>query len=64
MQKKIKEISLGAIRNLSSLIEIIDSYDTELREELRRGIGLSIGEIDISILCKIYKIFPDMDDLK
>lgn len=62
--EKIKEISLAAIRNLNSLIEIVESSDPELKKELRRGIGLSIGEIDISILCIIYKIFPDMDDIK
>ncbi len=62
---EIRELALGAISALSEILSIsrercsIDDY-----EQLKKGVGLSIGGIQIDILDVINAVYPELDDLE
>lgn len=61
----IQSRALSAIRELNSIAQL--PLDWEAEEELRevkRGISLAIGQIDFEILTRMYRRFPDLDDLR
>ncbi|MDI1227091.1 MAG: hypothetical protein PSY14_05350 [bacterium] len=60
--EEIHKLALSAITNLTSIFQVNDKYDEY--EEIKRGVGLSIGKIQMDILEVIYKRFPELDDLK
>lgn len=61
---QIKERSLNAVRELISLLhEIRDNCDEEDMAVIKRGIGLTIGRIQLEILDYVYYQHPDLSDL-
>ncbi len=62
---EIKKHSLNAITELSKVLEVSQGHCSEAEyERIKKGVGLSIGKIQISILDPIYDEYPDLDDLK
>ena len=62
---KIQEHALRAIEELSQILNMGHSYCSQDKfEELKRGIGLSIGEIQMGILEIVNSEFPELDNLK
>jgi hypothetical protein len=59
-----KSKCLNAIRELNSIIRLQSSWEDQRMRKLKRGIGLAISTIDYEILDRIYKEFPELDDLK
>jgi hypothetical protein len=58
-----KDRSLEAIRLLHSILGDENKWDELQYHEIKRGIGLSIGRIEVDLLGPVYKKFPDLDDL-
>lgn len=62
---EMKEHGVRAIRELVDLLNIaLDRCSHEECESIKRGVGLSIGRIDVDLLGIIYKQYPEIDDLK
>jgi hypothetical protein len=60
----IRDHALKAIQELMTLFHFsIDKCSPEHHEQIKRGVGLSIGKIQIEILELINKAYPELDDL-
>ena len=56
---------LSAIEELSRLLNIaLDRCSPEQYEQIKRGVGLSIGRIQLEVLDVIYAAYPELDHLK
>jgi hypothetical protein len=61
---EMREYGLKAVENLTLLhYRAKDCCPSEIYERLRRGIGLSIGRIQVEVLDVIYHEYPELDDL-
>lgn len=62
--KIIRDHALTAIRELMTLVYFsADRCSPEEYEQLKRGVGLSIGRIQMEILEVINRAYPELDDL-
>jgi hypothetical protein len=62
---EMRNHGLSAIEELSRLLNIaMDSCAPEQYEQIRRGVGLSIGRIQLEVLDVIYAAYPELDHLK
>lgn len=62
---EMKAAALDAIRALSKLAKIGSENISETDfSEMKRFIGMTIGELDENVLTVIYRQHPDLDDLK
>jgi hypothetical protein len=62
--KIIRDHALTAIRELMTLHYFsTDKCSPEQYEKLKRGVGLSVGKIQMEILEVINKEYPELDDL-
>jgi hypothetical protein len=60
----IQEHALTAIRELSKLLQSADGRCSEAElSQIKRAVGLSIGEIQVGILDLVGTAYPDLDDL-
>ena len=60
----IRDHALSAIKELMALFHYsVDKCSPEVHEKLHRGVGLSIGRIQMEILEVINKEYPELDDL-
>ena len=60
----IRNHALKAIHELMTLFHFsTDKLSSEQHEQIKRGVGLSIGKIQMDILEIINKAYPDLDDL-
>jgi hypothetical protein len=61
---EIRDHALKAIQELMALFHISkDTSSPEEHEQIKRGVGLSIGKIQMEILEVINAAYPDLDDL-
>jgi len=61
---EVQQHALDAIRSLSDALDACkDRCSANEYEQLKRGVGLSMGRIETELLAVIYKAFPDLDDL-
>ncbi|PSJ51730.1 hypothetical protein [Pseudaminobacter soli (ex Li et al. 2025)] len=61
------EASDRAIRGVAELNDIVKhskEWGDEDMKKLKRGIGLAIGKIEMDVICCIYNVYRDLDDLK
>ena len=62
---EIHEHALKAISELSQALNLSQNRcSLEKYEQIKRGVGLAIGEIPTEILEKIYAEFPELNDLQ
>jgi|GEM_PF-1108012 len=60
----IQEHALSAIRELSRLLQLANGKFSEADlAQIKRAVGLSIGEIQVGILDLVGAAYPDLDDL-
>jgi hypothetical protein len=60
-----KQYALEAIASLSKILIVSSGKCSKQEyEKIKRGVGISIGQIQMDLLEVVYKQFPDMDDLK
>jgi hypothetical protein len=64
LARQARTRALAAIRSLHSIMHLETNWETEDLEQLKRGIGLSIGTIEVDLLSVIYRKYPDLDDLR
>jgi hypothetical protein len=61
---RMKEHGVKAIKELMDLLYLaLDRCSPEECELIKRGVGLSIGRIDVDLLGIIYQQYPEIDDL-
>ncbi len=58
-----KAYALTAVRALHSIVKEADDWDSEEMKKLKKAIGISMGRIEVDILCHIYADHKDLDDL-
>jgi hypothetical protein len=61
---KARSRALKAIELLHSIVKLDADWTREDMQLLKRGIGISIGTIEVDLLTVIYKKYPELDDLK
>lgn len=69
MDKKIalgiQERALCAVRELMAILSDIEGHCPEIDyQKIKRGIGLSVGDIQMEILEVINAQYPEIDDLE
>ena len=61
----IRGHALRAISELSQLLNAaLDRCSAEEYEQIRRGVGLSIGRIQTDVLDFVCSAYPELDDLR
>jgi hypothetical protein len=61
---EIRDHALRAIKELIALLRVSnDNCSPEQHEQIKRGVGLSIGKIQMEILEVINLAYPELDDL-
>jgi hypothetical protein len=63
LARQAKSRALAAVRLLHSIVKLEGDWNEEDLKLLQRGIGISIGTIDVDLLRIIYRKYPDLDDL-
>jgi hypothetical protein len=59
---ELRDHGLRAIEELTLLLNIAwERCSEDERERIRRGVGLSIGRIDVDLLAVIYAQYPEID---
>lgn len=62
---EIRELALKAISELTRTLNVSqDRCSKEIYEQIKKGVGLSIGHIQTELLDVIYAVYPELDDLK
>ena len=62
---EIRKLALEAVSRLSQVLVIAENRcDKQEYEQLKKGVGLSIGSIQMDLLEIVDSAFPDLDDLK
>jgi len=62
--KTIRDHALKAIEELMALVYLSkEKCSPEQHEQIQRGVGLSIGKIQMEILEVINTAYPELDDL-
>jgi hypothetical protein len=63
--KKVRDLCLEAIEILTEALNAVAGVaDDVTSERIRKGVGVSIGSIDMRILSVLYELHPDLDHLK
>jgi hypothetical protein len=61
---EICELALKAVSELTQVLNIShERCSKEEYEQIRKGVGLSIGIIQTDILDVVYMAYPELDDL-
>lgn len=62
---ELRDHGLRAIEELALLLNIAcERCSEDERERIKRGVGLSIGRIDVDLLAVIYEQYPEIDHLR
>jgi hypothetical protein len=56
--------ALAAIKELHSMVKLDIDWNEDDLKALKRGIGISIGTIEVDLLNIIYREFSELDDLE
>jgi len=61
---EIRDHALNSIKELMALFNFAkDKCSPEQHEQIKRGVGLAIGKIQMDILEVINEAYPELDDL-
>ena len=61
---RIQQLALTAVESLTAALDVADATASSgVYDELKRGIGLSMGLIETEILAVLYRVHPDIDPL-
>jgi hypothetical protein len=62
---RVKDRSTRAIEELVSILRDVESECSELDfQTIKRGIGLTVGDIQMELLELVNHEYPELDDLK
>jgi uncharacterized protein YerC len=63
--KQVRDLCLNAIESLTKALDTAKTVsDAETFEQIRKGVGISIGTIDTRLLSVLYELHPELDHLK
>ena len=55
---------LEAIKQINLSLQLIESRLPEATlSGMKRAAGITIGTLDVDYLCRIFELFPDLDDV-
>ena len=61
---RIQRLALSAVESLTAALDVsVATASPEVQEELKRGIGITIGLIQTEVLAVLYQFHPDIDPL-
>ncbi len=61
----IRSRALAAIESLTEALDVaIATGDGGLVDDIKRGVGISIGTVDTQLLAALYRRYPEIDHLK
>ena len=61
---KTRECALNAVSELSQVLNVsLNRCTAQEYEQIKKGVGLSIGTIQCELLNIIYATYPELDDL-
>ena len=63
LARQARSRALAAMRLLHSIVKLEGDWNEKDLKLLHRGVGISIGTIEVDLLRIIYKKYPDLDDL-
>lgn len=63
LARSTRDKVLEAIKTLHSIVETDDDWDSSNLKNLKRGVGMTIGRLEIELLAPIYKEYPELDDI-
>ena len=62
---ELRDHGVRAIEELTALLNVAwERCSEDERQRIKRGVGLSIGRIDVDLLSIIYEQHPDIDHLR
>jgi hypothetical protein len=62
---EVKNLALNAIESFGKIIRLPGiRNDEDAYPKILRAVGSLIGETEVMLLGEIYKIYPELDDLK
>ena len=62
---EIRDFALASIEALSNALDVaLASASAETAEQLKRGVGLSLGTIETELLSVLYTLHPELDPLR
>lgn len=62
---EIRSRALAAIESLTEALDLaIATGDGGLIDDIKRGVGISIGTVDTQLLAALYRRYPGLDHLK
>jgi len=60
---EIKRLALAAVEDLSRALQYAKANATpEEFEKLKKGVGLSIGAIEMNVMVPLYEQFPELEE--
>lgn len=60
---RIKGKALAAVEELASILDIVkDEIPSHEFEQVKKGVGLAIGSIEMQVNVQLYRQFPDLED--
>ena len=62
---EIQKLALEAVSKLAQVLTVAENRcDKNEYEQIKKGVGLSIGTIQMELLEIINSLYPDLDDLR
>ena len=60
---EIKRLALEAVRDLSRAVQYAEqNCPPDEFQRLKKGLGLSIGAIEMNVMVQLYEQFPELED--
>lgn len=60
---RIKGKALAAVEELASILDIVkDEIPNHEFEQVKKGVGLAIGSIEMQVNVQLYRQFPDLEN--
>lgn len=59
---RIKEKALAAVEELTSILDIVKGeLPAHEFEQVKKGVGLAIGSVEMHVNAQVYRQFPDLE---
>lgn len=63
--REARDHILEAIQHINhSLLLVQGQFPDATFQEMKRAAGTAIGGLDVDYLCRIFELFPDLDDVE
>jgi len=63
--QKARDHILEAIQHVNCSLQLVEGqFPDAAFQKMKRAAGLAIGGLDVDYLCRIFELFPDLDDVE